>query len=352
VPDAFDILAHPEKHPAESVCVLYGDESFLKREVLAELRRQVLGEEDGQWSLTTFAGPEATLRDVLDEMSTVAMFGAGRRLVVIDDADDFVSRNRAALEEYVANPKPSAVLVLEVKTWPSNTRLAKAVAEKQLSVECKFPSPAKLLKWIVGWAKRKHHATLEPAAAEMLTELVEPELGLFDQELAKLAAVAGKGGTITLKHVEETVGTWRTRTVWDMLDAAVSGRPSAALVELDRLLLAGEAPIALLAQIGSTLRRFAAATRIIEQAETVGRRIILRQALEEAGFKPFAMGKAEAQLRQIGRARAGRLYRWLLEADLALKGTSSSPPRARLVLEQLVVRIGSPEHAAKKLAAR
>ena len=41
----------------------------------------------------------------------------------------------------------------------------------------------------------------------------------------------------------------------------------------------------------------------------------------------------------LGRERAGRLLGWLLEADLALKGASSSPPRARLVLEQLIVRL-------------
>ena len=84
-------------------------------------------------------------------------------------------------------------------------------------------------------------------------------------------------------------------------------------------------PIAILAQIGSTLRRFAAAARLIEQAEAAGRRLSLRQALEEAGFKAFTLSKAESQLRQIGRVRAARLYRWLLDADLALKGSSSSP---------------------------
>ncbi len=51
------------------------------------------------------------------------------------------------------------------------------------------------------------------------------------------------------------------------------------------------------------------------------------------------MDAAEAQLRQLGPRRAGQLYRWLLEADLALKGGSSSGDRERLVLEQLIVRM-------------
>ena len=60
-----------------------------------------------------------------------------------------------------------------------------------------------------------------------------------------------------------------------------------------------------------------------------------------AANKAFIIGKAESQLRQIGRTRAGKLYRWLLDADLALTGASSSPAKARLVLEQLLVRISA-----------
>ena len=93
--------------------------------------------------------------------------------------------------------------------------------------------------------------------------------------------------------------------------------------------------------IGSTLRRLATAASLIDEVQSTGRRTSLRQALQEAGFKPFVLAKAEQQLRNLGRRRAARLHRWLLETDLALKGQSHLPPR--LVLEQLVVRLASPE---------
>jgi DNA polymerase III delta subunit len=122
-------------------------------------------------------------------------------------------------------------------------------------------------------------------------------------------------------------------------------------VQLDRLLLAGEAPVALLAQISASLRLLAAAARIVVQAETARRAISLRQALQQAGVKPFLLGKIEPQLRKLGRTRAGQLYRWLLEADLALKGSSSSPARSRLVLETLIVRLSAPASAQKQPGA-
>jgi DNA polymerase-3 subunit delta len=340
--DALDYLAHPGKHPAAGVCVLFGDESFLKRQVLGALKDQVLSGDDAEFSVTSFAGADVAWRDVSDALSTRALFGGGRHLVVVDEADEFVSHNRPTLEQFVARPGTASLLVLDVKLWPSTTRLYKALAESGLQIECRFPPPAKLLKWLAARSQQEHGARLDPAAAELLAETVEPDLGLFDQELAKLAALAGVAGTITAEMVQEAVGGWRAKTAWEMLDAALAGEARAALVQLDRLLLGGEVPIALLAQISSNLRRLAAATRLVEQAEGGRRRITLREALEQAGVKPFVMGKAEGQLRRLGRERGKRLYRWLLDADLALKGTSSSPVRSRLVLEQLIVRLAAP----------
>ncbi len=338
---AIDYLNQPAKHPVPPVCVAFGDESFFKREVIRTLREQVLDGDDGDFSLVTLSGRDAEPRDVFDQLATVSMFGADRRMVVIDQADPFVSRFRSTLEDYVAQPKRTGVLVLEVTAWASNTRLYKAVAAEGLQIQCKTPSPAQLLKYLTARARKVHRAKLDPAAADLLVDLVEPEVGLLDQELARLALLAGPDGEITSQLVSENVGSWRTQTTWELIDAAAAGNARDALDQLDRLILAGEHPIAILGQMASTLRRFAKATRLVDQQEQTGRRAGLRAVLEQAGFKRFVIDKAERQLRQIGRARGQQLYRWLLEADVAMKGESSSPGRARLVLERLIVRLST-----------
>ncbi|MFZ5830342.1 MAG: DNA polymerase III subunit delta [Planctomycetota bacterium] len=336
---AADYLSSSKRPSAAPFCVLFGEESFLKRQVILALRSEVLGEEEGDFSFTNIEGRQAVLSDVLDDLATVAMFGGGRRLVVIRDADDFVSRYRAELEDYAARPSPRGVLVLEVRTFAANTRLYKQVAESGLALDCSAPSGPKLLSWAVGWAKQVHQVQLSQSAADELIESVGPELGLLDQELAKLALAAGEGRKVGPELVRQMVGGWRARSTWDMLDAALAGRAADALKQLDRLLASGEQPIALLGQISASLRRLAAATRLILEAERSGKRIGLRPALEQAGVKPFVLGKAETQLKRLGRHRGAQLYEWLLEADLDLKGASQLPPR--LVLEQLVVRLAA-----------
>jgi DNA polymerase-3 subunit delta len=351
---AIEFIAAPAKHLPAAVIVLFGDEPFLKRLSLDAIRESLLGEDDADLSLSRVEGPTSEWRVVFDELSTVAMFGNGPRLVVVEDADDFVSEHRQKLEDYVAAPRNSGLLILVVKTWPSNTRLYKAVERAGLQIDCKPPVTATLVKWLATWAEKRHDAKLDRDAAQTLVEIVGPELGLLDQKLAMLAATVGPGKTIDAQLVRETVGGWRAKTVWEMIDAATAGEAPRALDELDRLLTSGEQPIAILAQIASTLRRFAAATRLIEHAERANRRVQLRDALTDAGFKPFVLGKAEAQLRQLGRRRAGQLYQQLLDADLALKGASSAPYRARLVLEKLIARMSAAvakENAAAAVAA-
>ena len=334
---ALDYLAQPEKHGPQPVCAVFGDESFLRRQAIHCLRAAVLEGEDGDFSLSSFEGRGTSFRDVHEVLSTVAMFGGGRRLAVVEDADEFVTRYRTQLENYVARPSPNGVLVLDVDALPSNTRLHKSIAAQGLLIDCGAPAPAKLCKWLVDWAKHHHHVQLPPAAAEMLVELIGPELGLLDQELAKLALMAGDEKRITPELVGRTVGGWRAKTTWEMLDAALDGNVREAMLQLDRLLAAGEQPVGLLGQISASLRRFAAATRLVLQAETARRRPNLGEALELSGVRSFVLQKAQRQLRQLGRHRGAQLYRWLLEADLDLKGESAMPPR--LILERLIVRL-------------
>jgi len=345
---AFDFLFQPTAE-VPAVVVVFGTEVFLKQLVIRQLRSALLPDDA---PFTTLHGEVAQWRDVADELSTVSLFGRGRRLVVIESSDPFVSRERTRLENYVEKPKPTGVLVLEAEAWPGNTRLYKALDHSGWQIDCRPPEKTlgrrkvldetRLCKWLVAWTKQQHRAKLEMDAAALLLELTGPELGLLDQNLAKLALFAGEGGSITAAMVKDIVGGWRTTTIWELVDAAADGDAAEALRQLDRLLQAGEHPVALFGQMAWSLRRFAAATRIYQQSERSQRRTPLRDALIQAGLPHWnqkGLDRAEAQLKQLGRDRAGQLYQWLLETDLALKGSHSHPHRSRFALEYLFLRM-------------
>lgn len=340
-----------EKQPtAAPICVVFGDESFLKRLALERLRKSVLGE-DNETPFATFEGKQVEWRDVADELSTVSLFGGGKsRYVVIDEADSFVTKFRDRLESYVERPARTGVLVLEVSSWASNTRLYKAIDKSGLQIECRPPEKARgksldtarVVRWLRQRSSSAHDAKLDEQAAGLLLELAGPEFGLLDQSLAKLALYAGPGGQVTPEMVRDMVGGWKTKTIWELVDAAADGDAAAALEQLHHLLDAGEAPQALFGQIAWSLRRFATTTRICQQDAMQRRPVRVRDALLKAGFRkwpPEALDRAEKQIQQLGRERAGAMLRWLLEADLSLKGSHSQDDRARFVLERLVLRM-------------
>lgn len=332
------------------IVAVFGGDGFLVREVLDALRARLCGEGDGDFLWRTFEGGACELRDVLDDIGAGSLFGSGDRVSAVLDADPFVKAYRDQLEDLCARP-PAGVLVLVTSAWPSNTRLAKGVDQHGLAIDCRIPDKGAPLqqflrsarRWLEHRAATKHNIRAQGGALDALIDLLPTSLGLFDQELGRLALLLacepGAPSELTEPFVREHVGGWRAQTAWDMIDAAAEGDAALALGLLDRLLLAGDVPIGLLAQASSSLRRLAAAAHAVAHGEASGRRVDLRQALARAGTPPYWIEKAERQLRQVGRDRALALSQALLEADLAMKGHNSTPERSRYELERLLVRL-------------
>jgi DNA polymerase-3 subunit delta len=326
--DSLNFLEHAGQLNPQPVYVLHGDEDFLKRQVLLALRSGILGEGDATFALSTHSGDKATFAAVRDELDTLP-FLSPRRLILIENADPFVSRFRALLENYVAKPSPHGVLVLDVKTWPANTRLAKLLAG-EATIVCKAPAN-KLPEWCIQQMKAVHGKQLSNPAARLLVDLAGSDLGQLDQELTKLAIYVGSASRVDVGDVDKLVGSSRAETTWKIFDAISTGNAGAALAILDRLLDQGEDALRILGAFSWQLRPLAQAARLSQQGLPLGR------ALEHAGVPPFKQREAEQQLRHLGRQRADRLFDWLLEADLGLKGSSQLSPRT--LLERMVVQL-------------
>jgi DNA polymerase-3 subunit delta len=326
--DSLTFLELPAGKP-RPLYVLHGDEDFLKRQVLAALRTLVLGSDGDDFGISTHPGDKASFAAVRDELETVPFLGP-RRLVVVENADPFITRYRPFLEKYVGHLPATGVLVLDVKSWPSNTRLYKMVGSES-ALACKAPPAYKLPQWCSQWAKDRHGKQLTNPAATLLVDLVGPDMGLLDQELTKLAVYVGTAARIDVGDVDQLVGSSRAENTWKIFDAIGAGQPKEALAILERLLDQNEEPLRILGAFSMQLRRLAQAARLNQQGQPLG------AALEQAGVPPFGLKGCEQQLRHLGRRRADRLYDWLLEADLGMKG--SSPLPARTLLERLVIRL-------------
>ena len=109
-------------------------------------------------------------------------------------------------------------------------------------------------------------------------------------------------------------------------------------IGLADLLANGENPIALFAQAATSLRRLAAAARLLGLPSGAGRPGSFDEALKSAGVAswPKALAQARESLQQLGGRRARQLPQRLADLDRSLKGDASRGLRARLALERLI----------------
>ena len=208
------------RRPTAPVYALVGADAFLQlqklREVLAALPPDV--------QRVDVDGERAELADVLDDLRSFAMFGGGK-VVVVRDADAFISRFREQLEEYVASPSDSATLVLRLTSLPENQRIYKAIAKVG---QVRGLQPAAGPEAVGGRSTRRPRtrSTIAPDAAEVLAELIGADLGRLDTELAKLA-IAADGRRSTPTRCAAAVAFQREREMWEMTNELAAGRPGA-----------------------------------------------------------------------------------------------------------------------------
>lgn len=311
--------------------VLFGAERYLKQQALRSIWIQAYGDADSASELaTTIDGREAEWRAVADELKTISMWG-GQRCVCINAADDFVKANRPQLEKYAEHPAKKSLFLLDVKSWPKSTKLAKKLAKTGLAIECAELKGAQLLSWVGQRSQSYYQKKIPRPAVQLLIELAGNSIGLLDQELGKLASYIGGRDQITTEDVRALVGGWRLETTWAMINGVRDGHLNHALTELDKLLTAGEAPQKLLGGISFVYRKLTNAVRLSGPGRP------LSAALKKAGVFPKEVSASETYLRKIGRQRAELIPELLLRTDLGMKGESSLPPR--LLIEKLLVEL-------------
>ena len=258
------------KPAPKPVYALIGPDSYLQTERLA----QILAAFPKDLQRIDLDGERAELADVLDELRSFAMFGGGK-LVMLRNADFFITKFRSQLENYLEEPSSSGTLILRVATLPSNQRVYKLIQKVGAIEKCDPPKAADLPRWIIAHAKSAHQLIVTSDAAQLLADLIGDDLGRMDNELAKLALQIDSG-KLEVKVVEKGVAFQREQEMWDMTNEIAAGRADEALRRWRQLV-----------QMDSSAE-FRAVTWLGMWLEKVQQAISMRRK----GMNPFAIASA------------------------------------------------------------
>ena len=285
------------QHSLPSVLLFEGEEEQLKQEALEELRRAVLPEGLETLNETVLEDPSA---DQLIADAETQPFMASKRLVVVRDLPALTGRSEAdeRLVSYLPSVPETTILLFYCTGKPDGRKKLYTAVKKLNGVVTFAPLRGAELTHFVTDAFREAGKDCDARTAEYLIFTVGDDAGLLRNEILKLAACAGDRPAISPDNVKALATPSTECTVFQMVDAVVTGQKSKAFTLLRNQLLSGTDRMAILAML---LRQYRLLQHIkIMQYEKQSGDYI-RNAL---GVPPFAV---DQYLRQASGYTGGQI---------------------------------------------
>lgn len=256
---------------------------------------------------TRVDGARAELCDVLDELRTMSLLG-GRRIVIVDDADPFITAHRQALEKYCTSPADSGSLILLCNSMPTNTKLYKIIAKTGNVSRIEAPKGRRVVSWIQDQARSQYGKRLSGPAAQRLFDHVGGSLGMLDAELSKLVTYIGDRDEISPSDVAALTGRHREEKVFAVTDAMDVGDVAGALGYWRQVLATDRAaPARALAGLAWSVRRLLDVSRQWKggvNIQTLARTMytdpqVLRERLQRSGPEQLELRQKDLLVAEI-----------------------------------------------------
>jgi DNA polymerase-3 subunit delta len=306
---------------------LYGDDTFLLREALAELEKMALGEGLRDFNLNTFYGDEAEGAELRDAIETLPMMAAAR-VVVLKEAQSLKEREWDALMPLIERPLDSSTLICVANKIDKRKKYAKRFLENGVVVEFKRPFESQIPGWIATLAKRRG-LRMGAEAVGALHEIVGSNLADLDAEVAKLAQYVGEREEALVEDVMKAASRARVDSIFELTDAIGSDDRARALTCLANLLDQGQSEVGALALVSRHVR-------ILKTVSDGMREGLAGQKLgARAGVSPYFLKAYVDQSRRWSDRKIEQTFRALLDTDRALK---SSPVASHIWLENFIIQ--------------
>ena len=184
---------------------LMGEESYYIDLLSDYIESNVLLEEEKGFNQVVLYGKEVSIQDIISNAKRYPMM-AERQVVIVKEAQNLI-KTIDQLVDYVKNPQPSTVLVInyKYKTLDKRKALYKLLSKSGVIFDSKKIYEDKVPSWIQNFLKSKQ-ITIIPKAALMLSEFLGNDLSKIANELNKLEIVVGSDKQVTPEIIEENIG--------------------------------------------------------------------------------------------------------------------------------------------------
>lgn len=316
------------------VLLFEGEEERLKHDALVSLEKALLPGGMEEMNETVLENPDT---DRLIAAVETLPFLADRRLVVVRDHPALTGRAEAdaKLVTYLSSVPSSAILLFYCTGKPDGRKKLYAAVKKLGGVVTFAPLRGAELTRFVTDAFHAEGKECDARTAEYLVFTAGDDAGILLTEIAKIASYAGDRSDVTARDVAALATPSTECTVFQMIDAVVSGQKSRAFLLARNLIRNGSDRMGIISLL---LRQYRLLQHIkIMQYEKKSGQFI-RTAL---GLPAFAV---EQNLRQAASCTGGQVKKAValcLEAEYGVKSGRLQQDSAldALLLKLLTLRI-------------
>jgi DNA polymerase-3 subunit delta len=320
--------------------LLLGSDSYLRDLCRQKLIETYVDVATRDWAVARFSAKEDSPDTVLGQAQMLPMM-APRQVVLWGDLkalekgdEELRKMNVKKIAEYLDDPAPFTVLVMEAEELDARMGLFKTLSEKVITVDCE---PSEDVNVRLGLAvtmatemARELKVALDADAAQGLAENTNAVLARVRTELEKLATYSGDRKRITRADVDALVISDQKYSVWELSGMLASGDRQRAMLFLESLIREGEQEVAIVGAMAWMFRK------LIEVQD-------LPRGASEWDAARLGMRRDTAKLAlqcapRIPREQLVNGIQYLAEADSQLKSRSADP---RAIMEFLIARLTS-----------
>lgn len=265
----------------KQVYLLFGEESYLKKQYKNKLSRAILPEDDTV-NYAYYEGKGIRAEELIDLAETLPFF-AERRLIVVENSGFFKNAS-PELADYMKSLPETVCFVFVENEVDKRGKMYKTVKAKGRVTELSRQDEKTLLYWIAANVK-KEGKKMREADAKFLLSKVGTDMENIRKELEKLFSYTLGQEEITVQDMNDICTTQITNKIFDMIEAVAAKRQKKALDYYDDLLALKEPPMRILYLLS---RQF----KLLLHVKDLSKKGYDRAGIaRDAGLHPFVAGK-------------------------------------------------------------
>lgn len=318
----------------ENLYVFHGEEMFLLRHYLEQLKKLLLDELTESFNFHRLTNETFDLQSFADAVENLPMM-AEHTFVQVDDVDLFklAESDREKIIDVISDVPEycTVVFVYETVQWKPDKRLKKLwdVIDNNASI-VEFAKQEQ--KDLIAWVGRHFAARKKRISNDLCAYLIDITGGTMtalSSEISKICAYSG-ADEIHRTDIDAVTEPVLDAVVFQMTDLLGQGRFPQALQKLQQLLKMQQDPIAILGAVGTQFRRIGAARTLLDHGSNTS------ELMKLCGMTEYPARKTMETARSFSAEFCKKAMELILETDYKMKTSYDDNER---LLELLILQL-------------